>query len=79
MLDAGRGMIYSALKALQAKWNATEPHWQDTMRVQFAEEVWTPLQGQTEQALDALDQLEVFLRQMGRECEGTTYDIHARD
>jgi hypothetical protein len=75
MIDAGRGILYSALKTLQAKWDGVEPHWQDAMRHQFIEQVWEPLQQRTAEALEAIDQMQVLLSQMRRDCEGTNYDI----
>jgi hypothetical protein len=76
MLEGGRSKLYSALKNLQGQWDATEPHWQDAMRVQFTEEVLLPLQELTQVALQAIDQLEALLHQMQRECEGNPYDIY---
>lgn len=76
MLESGRARLYAALKALQGQWDATEPHWHDAMRVQFTEQVLTPLQGMTVEALQAIDQMEALLNQMRQECEGNPYDIH---
>ena len=75
MLDAGRSILYSALKNLKAKWDGVEPLWHDTMRRQFVQEVWEPLQKNSAITLEAIDQLEVMLIQMRRECEGQTDDI----
>ena len=76
-LEGGRGRLYSALKSLQSRWDLTEPHWQDVMKVQFVEQVLTPLQDMTSAALDAIDQMDVLLHQMRRECEGSNFDIHS--
>jgi hypothetical protein len=76
MLDAGRGIIASALKTLEARWDVVEPRWQDAMRLQFVRQVWEPLHAQLAAALEAVDAMQVHLYQMRRECEGTNYDIH---
>jgi len=75
-LQGGRGRLYGALQALQARWDSTEPHWQDTMKVDFVEQILTPLQEQTTTALQAIDQMDVILNAMRRECEGSRFDIH---
>jgi hypothetical protein len=75
-LQGGRGRLYGALQALQARWDRTDPHWQDTMKAAFVEQVLTPLQEQTFIALEAIDQMDTILHAMRRECEGSNYDIH---
>jgi hypothetical protein len=75
-LEGGRARLYAALKTLQSHWDNTEPHWQDTMKAQFVEQLWTPLQMQTAAALEAIDQMDVLLHQMRRDCEGSSFDIH---
>lgn len=67
-LEAGRGMLHSALQTLQAHWEATTPYWQDAMRVQFVEQVWEPLVQQVSNTLEAIDQLQVALNQMRHDC-----------
>ncbi len=76
-LEAGRGMLYSALQNLQAHWDAASPYWQDSMRVQFVEQVWEPLQQQVKTALEAIDQLQVLLNQMRHDCEGSDFNIYS--
>ncbi len=78
-LDGGRGRLYAALKALQAKWDNIDPQWRDTMKVQFVEQTLTPLQDQTAAALEAVAQMDVILHQMRRDCEGEHYDIYASE
>jgi hypothetical protein len=75
-LEGGRARLYSALKTLQSRWDSTEPHWQDTMKLQFVEQLLTPLQTHTAAALQAIDQMNVILNQMRRDCEGTPFDIY---
>ena len=78
-LEGGRAQLYSALKTLQSHWDNTEPHWQDTMKVQFVEQLLTPLQTQTAAALQAIDQMDVILHQMRRDCEGNPFDIYGSE
>ena len=78
-LDSGRGRLYGALKNLQARWELTEPYWQDVMRQQFVEQILTPLEEQTAATLQAIDQMEVILHQMRRDCEGNNFDIYGSD
>jgi hypothetical protein len=68
--------LYSALKVLQGRWDQTEPYWQDVIKAQFVEELLTPLQEQTAAALQAIDQMDVILHRMRRDCEGNAFDIH---
>lgn len=76
MLDGGRGALYSALKALQARWDATEADWRDAARARFVEQVWGPLQQHVAVTLEAIDQLQAILHQMRHECEGDDHDLH---
>lgn len=75
-LDAGRAMLHSALQTLQIHWDNTDPHWQDVMREQFSREVREPLAQQVAVALEAIDQLQVVLDQMRRDCEADDHDLH---
>jgi hypothetical protein len=79
ILDGGQGMLSSALKTIRARWDSVEVHWQDLQRQQFVEQVWQPLQENSEKVLEAANRLEVMLSQMRRECEGTSVDIHSGD
>lgn len=75
-LDAGRSQLYSALKTLQGRWDHTEPHWQDAMKLQFVEQILTPLQDQTAAVLQAIDKMDLLLHRMRRDCEGSHFDIY---
>jgi hypothetical protein len=78
-LDGGRGELYAALKNLLARWDTTEPHWRDVMKLQFVEQTLTPLQEQTTAALEAISQMDVVLHQMRRDCQGSTFDLYGSD
>ncbi len=75
-LSGGRDLLSGALKTLQGHWQLTEPLWQDAMRLQFVEQMLTPLEDQTVAALQAIDRMDVLLQQMRRDCEGSSYDIY---
>ncbi len=79
MLESGRSKLYASLKTLQGQWEATEPHWRDSMSLQFTEQVLLPLEEMTGAALQAIDQLEALLTQMRHDCEGNPYDIYDGD
>jgi hypothetical protein len=68
-------MLYSALQNVQAHWDGTSSYWQDAMRIQFVEQVWEPLQQTVKNALEAIDQLQVALNQMRRDCDGNDFNI----
>lgn len=76
-LDGGHAMLASALKNLQARWEDISVHWQDETRKQFVVQLWEPLLDGTEKVLKVIDQLQVLLNQMRRECEGTRVDLHS--
>jgi hypothetical protein len=76
-LEAGRAKLYSALKTLQTRWDAAEPYWRDVMKAQFVEQTLTPLQEQADAALRGVDQMEVVLQQMSRDCAGDQFDIYS--
>ncbi len=75
-MQGGRDLLYGALKTLNSHWDNTEPHWQDVMKLQFVEQILTPLHEQTAAALGAIDQMEVVLIQMRHDCEGSSFDIY---
>jgi hypothetical protein len=76
MLDGGHGMLSSALKTVRVRWEEVEGHWNDAMRQQFEAQVWRALEEYTATALEAIDQMQVVLAQMQRDCEGSRYSIH---
>jgi hypothetical protein len=78
-LQEGRGQLYSALKTLQARWDQTDPSWHDTMKVQFVEQILTPLQEQTAATLQAIDRMDDIFQQMRRDCEGNPFDIYGNE
>jgi hypothetical protein len=49
------------------------------MKVQFVEQILTPLQDQTADALQAIAQMDVILHQMRRDCGSNTFDLYGSD
>jgi hypothetical protein len=78
-LQDGRGRLYSSLKTLQAHWDLTDPHWRDTMKTQFVEQILLPLQEHSAAVLQAADRMDVMLHEMRRDCEGDIFDIYGSD
>ena len=69
--DAGRGRLYDALQVIRRRWDETEPHWTDQVRLEFEEKTWTPLLQLAEDFLRALDRLNQIFTQARTECTGS--------
>ena len=67
-LDTGRYQLYSALKTLRERWDATLEHWQDAVQQDFAETFWQPLEDRTRGALAAIDRLAQVVVRVRQEC-----------
>ena len=65
----GRGRIFSALKDLRFRWDETQRHWDDPASRDFAENLWQPLEDESQAAIRAIDQLSQIMHQMQSECE----------
>lgn len=74
--DAGRGKLYDALLQIRARWEETEPHWNDAVRQDFEEKIWEPLIQYTEEALRAIDRLNQVFNQAKNECEGGALSLY---
>ena len=62
------GALNQALKSLQARWDETEPHWRDVVRVRYGREHIEPIMPQVEQTLKAIHRLAMILNQAREEC-----------
>ena len=69
--DAGRGKLCDAQKTLRAKWEETAETWTDTVRAEFEEHVWLPLDQYTSEGLRAIDRLARILTECRRACSGS--------
>ena len=68
-----RSQIYDAQKTANAKWDATEEHWNDVVRREHGEKVMEPLDRAVSDTLRAIDQLAVLFTQIRAECEYPGY------
>jgi hypothetical protein len=68
-IDAGRGRLYDALKTIRLRWDEVAVHWNDSMRQEFEEKIWTELEQLTLDALRAMDQLGQVFQQVRQDCD----------
>jgi hypothetical protein len=62
-LSTGLIGLHSALKDLRLKWQETQLIWNDSVRRDFDENLWQPLETQVEAAHRALDRLDAIVAQ----------------
>lgn len=68
--DSGRGRLYDAHLQLQHRWDDVEVHWNDSVRADFEEKIYVPLDQMTGDVLRAIDRLSQIFGQCRRECTG---------
>jgi hypothetical protein len=56
------------MKTLRERWDETQIHWRDQVRVDFEKHHMDPLQSQVEQTLRAMNQLGEVLARMRKDC-----------
>lgn len=69
-IDAGRGKLYDAQKVVRLQWDQVAEFWTDSIRAEFEEKVWEPLDQMTSESLRAIDRLARILTDCRRACEG---------
>lgn len=69
-VGATRSQIYDAQKTARARWEQIQGAWDDSVRREFGETVWEPLDQLVSDGLRAIDQLATLFQQIRRECEG---------
>ncbi len=62
-LSTGLIGLYSALKDLRQKWDETRVVWNDSVRRDFDENLWAPLETRVEATHRALDRLAAIVAQ----------------
>ncbi|MFN4258895.1 MAG: hypothetical protein ACK4RK_06325 [Gemmataceae bacterium] len=67
-LGTGRSRLYASLEALRHRWQQTQELWTDSVRRDFEENHWEPLEQQVVDVLHAIDQLAQVLAQAKQEC-----------
>lgn len=68
-VGATRSQIYDAQKTARARWEQIQGVWDDSVRREFGETVWEPLDHLVSDGLRAIDQLATLFQQIRRECE----------
>jgi hypothetical protein len=69
-VDAGRGKLYDAQKVIRHRWDEVTEKWSDSVRAEFEEKVWGPLDQHTSDGLRAIDRLARILTECRRACGG---------
>jgi hypothetical protein len=70
-VDGGRGKLYDAHKVIRRQWDEVNERWSDTVRAEFEEQIWDPLDQLTGDELRAIDRLSRILTECRRECSGS--------
>ena len=70
-VDASRGRLYDSHKNLHHHWDDLSDLWSDSVKQDFEEQIWEPMNILTLEALRAIDRLGQIFAQMKMECEGT--------
>jgi hypothetical protein len=60
--------LNNSLKALRQNWEAARQRWDDAVARDFEKDYWTPLRGQVDALLVAMDRLGPILDRAVREC-----------
>ena len=69
-VDGGRGKLYDAHQVIRREWDEVNEHWSDTVRAEFQEGVWDPLDQFTDDGLRAIDRLARIFTECRRACSG---------
>ena len=67
-LNATSVELTDGLKTLSEVWEATRAVWTDGVAQEFESRYWRPLEGQTQDAVSAIERVAVLLAQVKREC-----------
>jgi hypothetical protein len=67
-LSTGYVELNAALKILRACWDKTKDDWDDTVRQDFEENYWLPLEAQVKATFKAIDRLAPVLTRAKQEC-----------
>jgi hypothetical protein len=69
-VDAGRGKLYDAHQVIRHQWDAISECWNDSIRVEFEENIWKPLDQLAGDEQRAIDRLSRILTECRRACSG---------
>jgi hypothetical protein len=68
-LGASRSKLIGATKALTQEWRQLETHWRDARYLHFQATVMDPLIAAADDALRALEELDVRITKIRHDCE----------
>jgi hypothetical protein len=69
-VDAGRGKLYDAHQIVRRQWDEVSEFWTDSMRADFEEKIWNPLDQLSDDGLRAIDRLSRIFTDCRRACSG---------
>lgn len=67
-VTTGRSKLHTSLEDLTLRWDDLRASWNDPVRQDFEDQVWTELEATTLGAIRAMDRLAQVLAQVKREC-----------
>jgi hypothetical protein len=67
-LNASWTELSSALKTLGERWEETKAQWDDSVRADFEEHVWNPLEAQVRSTLRGIERLNPVLHRLRQDC-----------
>lgn len=67
-LSTGRSKLHDAHKTLRAHWEAVEGVWKDSVRRDFEDNYWKPLEPEIHATLRGIDRLAQVLQQVHNDC-----------
>jgi phosphoglycolate phosphatase-like HAD superfamily hydrolase len=67
-LSSGRAQLASAFKTIEQHWDEVCQHWRDVVRDEFGRDYWLPLANRVPEVLTAMDNMDLVLAQMRRDC-----------
>ncbi len=67
-LNACAVELMDGIKTLGEIWEGTRAVWTDGVAQDFEQRFWRPLEGQTHDAVNAVDRLAVLIAQVRRDC-----------
>ncbi len=67
-LNAASVELTDGIKTLSEIWESTRVLWTDGVAQEFEQRYWRPLEGQTTDAVAAMDRLAILISQVRRDC-----------
>ncbi|HVS37127.1 MAG TPA: hypothetical protein VMS17_16315 [Gemmataceae bacterium] len=67
-LNASSVELTDGIKTLAELWEATRAVWTDGVALDFEQRFWRPLEGHSNDAVNAIDRLALLVAQVRRDC-----------